>query len=109
MSENVARGVVSVAATVAARAGGFVAGVMAVAALVDDVGVGDAFGITAPGVGAVVGDPVGAASLATALSTIGGGADLDEKSRGVTTMTSAMRAAARSVRLSMQYSGKSSR
>jgi hypothetical protein len=49
----------------------------------------------------------GAGELTAVLSAREGGADLDEKIRGVRTMTSAIKAAARSVRLSMQCSGQS--
>jgi hypothetical protein len=49
----------------------------------------------------------GAGDVTTVLSARGGGALLDEKIRGVRTMTSAIKAAARSVRLSMLCSGQS--
>src|SRR5215467_958933 len=65
--------------------------------------------VTAGACGATAAVLAGAAAL-TAVLSVGvadGGADLDEKIRGVKTMTSAIKAAASSVRLSMQWFGRS--
>ena len=59
--------------------------------------------------GFVAAPPGGVVGVAAVVSEAGGGADLDEKIRGVKTMTSAIKAAASTVRLSMQRSGKSKR
>src|SRR5215831_566719 len=90
MSANVARGVVIVAACVTG-----VAARRAVSALGT---------VTAGACVAAAAVLAGAAVLIAALSVrvAGVGADLDEKIRGVRTMTSAIKAAASSVRLSMR-------
>lgn len=79
-------------------------------------GVVSALDVGALGVGALGACGDGAAPLAGAgafaaavVSIAAGGADLGANSRGVKTMTSAIKAAASRVRLSMQSSEKSSR